>query len=69
MGTYSIFRDTHDPSRIELAFFCLRTVEAGEELCFDYAGNAGQSNVKTGSHNETHCLCGTASCRGIVPLY
>lgn len=71
MATYTVFKDTHDPSRHELAFFCTKATEAGEELTFDYAGwmsSERGKNITPKDHRDV-CLCGTPSCRGYVPLF
>ena len=38
----------------------LRTVDAGEELCFDYA------MTDSDDYDEFTCLCDTLECRGVV---
>src|SRR5512137_2250210 len=38
----------------------MRDVEAGEELCFDYA------MTDTDDYDEFPCECGTVSCRGVI---
>jgi SET domain-containing protein len=38
----------------------IRDVEAGEELCFDYAMSDSDD------YDEFECTCGTALCRGVV---
>jgi hypothetical protein len=38
----------------------MRDIEAGEELCFDYAMS------DTNDYDEFLCACGTASCRGLI---
>ena len=38
----------------------MRAVEAGEELCFDYA------MTDIDDYDEFECWCGTPSCRGVV---
>jgi SET domain-containing protein len=69
MATYSVFRDTHEPSRHELAFFTTKAIEAGSELTFDYAGWGGGRGKATPNGRFDKCLCGSRSCRGFVPLF
>ena len=38
----------------------MRDIEAGEELCFDYAMS------DTNDYDEFVCACGTVSCRGLI---
>ena len=44
----------------QISLVALRAIAAGEEICLDYA--------MTDAHPDTGfaCLCGTASCRGVV---
>ncbi|KAI8900475.1 hypothetical protein BC833DRAFT_635728 [Globomyces pollinis-pini] len=73
MATYSVFVDTHDPSRHELAFFTTRAIEPNEELTFDYRGFRSKSQKKdVGAGKDRpgfQCYCGTKSCQGIIPLF
>jgi SET domain-containing protein len=70
MATYSVFIDTDDSYRHELAFFTTRAIQAGEELTFDYGGFKGGSRPKSASGNNglEPCRCGAANCRGTLPL-
>ncbi len=43
----------------QIAFHAMRSIESGEELCFDYATGDDEDWVMD-------CQCGTASCRGVV---
>lgn len=69
MATYSVFIDTDDSYRHELAFFSTRAIESGEELTFDYGGfnggNGGFGMQKTGLAT---CACGSVKCRGVLPI-
>ncbi|PAA83414.1 hypothetical protein BOX15_Mlig012796g1, partial [Macrostomum lignano] len=54
----SVFVKTHDPRFPETAFFALRRISAGEELCWDYSYEVGSVPGK-----ELICYCSTPSCR------
>jgi SET domain-containing protein len=71
MATYSLFKDTHEASRHELAFFSLDIIEAGTELTFDYSGWGGSRKADKYRPKEQvdKCMCGTTKCRGYVPLF
>jgi SET domain-containing protein len=47
----------------EAAFFALRDIAPGEELCWDY------STSMTESGWTMPCLCGTPSCRGTIGAF
>jgi SET domain-containing protein len=66
MATYSVFIDTDDLYRHELAFFTTRAVDANEELTLDYGGFNAEDKVDKTIHQKCHC--GTPSCRGYLPL-
>jgi len=52
-----------------LGLFCARDVEAGEELCFDYAGGEeGERANPIGMEMGRVCLCGARTCRGTLPF-
>eukprot|EP00743_Colponemidia_sp_Colp-15_P009347 GILK01010218.1.p1 GENE.GILK01010218.1~~GILK01010218.1.p1 ORF type:complete len:288 (+),score=-3.38 GILK01010218.1:83-946(+) len=60
----------------KVCFFTSRHLEAGEELCFDYADIFAEqhvcpSNASTDSTAATtqftKCFCGTSSCKGYLP--
>lgn len=44
----------------QIAVVAMRTIEPGEEICFDYAMTDGSS------YDEFECACGTPSCRGTI---
>lgn len=44
----------------QITLVALRDIEAGEEICFDYATTDGSA------YDEFDCRCGTALCRGRV---
>jgi hypothetical protein len=44
----------------ELAFYALRDIAAGEELCWDYSTSMSDPTW------EMPCLCGSAECRGVI---
>lgn len=71
MASYTVFKDTHDPSRHELALFCARDIEAGEELTYDYAGylNSARAKKSCPTDHQEKCLCGSCQCCGVVPLF
>lgn len=41
----------------QIGLIAMRDIEAGEELCFDYAMSDGEA------YDEFDCLCGSSSCR------
>jgi len=52
-------------SRGRVFIFALRDIEAGEELCYDYAYQ--RSGDETERDEELYrCLCGTSDCRGSI---
>ena len=44
----------------QIGLMAMRDVQAGEELCFDYAMSDG------GPYDEFECFCGSPGCRGKV---
>lgn len=46
--------------RGQITLVAMRTIEAGEEVCFDYAMSEGSS------YDDFPCACGSARCRGQV---
>ena len=72
IAPYTVLTESHEESRHGLSFFCLRNIEAGEELVFDYSGCMSGVTPKSSvavSENADRCMCGTVSCRGFVPLF
>jgi SET domain-containing protein len=67
MATYSVFIDTDDSYRHELAFFTTRAIQADEELTFDYGGFKGGHGGSDVQSFEA-CVCGSSKCRGRLPL-
>merc|ERR1719266_901428 len=53
------FVDTHDLRFPWIAFFAIRTITAGEELCWDYNYQVDQVAGK-----EIYCQCNSDNCRG-----
>ncbi|RDA90694.1 hypothetical protein CP533_3930 [Ophiocordyceps camponoti-saundersi (nom. inval.)] len=51
-----------------LAFFAIKDISKGEELTFDYVdGGSLEAEERDGTVDEmTHCLCGSAKCRGFL---
>lgn len=74
-AAYTVFLDTHDSSRHEVAFFTIKTLEVGEEITFDYGGGVGGTKGKSIHLRKRQvmdgldCVCGAPSCRGLVPLF
>jgi hypothetical protein len=46
--------------RGQIVIVALRDIEAGEEICYDYATSDG------GPYDEFDCACGAPSCRGKI---
>lgn len=67
-----------DPRMHLVAFFALRAIGVGEQLCFDYMGQRDGSESDVASARQSFnavlskpkikCLCGTKSCRKYVYL-
>ena len=62
------------PVRVEcivptLALFAARTIDIGEELCFDYSGGEQEEETETRSagQNKIPCYCESPNCRGYLP--
>jgi [histone H3]-lysine9 N-trimethyltransferase SUV39H len=69
MATYSVFIDTDDPYRHELALFTTRVIAAGEELTFDYGGfNRTGTTEVMGNQQYSTCFCGAPNCRKVLPI-
>lgn len=74
LRVHPCFIDNLDPRLHYLAFFALRDIQAGEELCFDYLGNQVTSSASTstpsrrppGKASSLTCRCGSSGCRGFV---
>lgn len=68
LRVHPCFIDSWDLRLHHLAFFSSRHIAEGEELCFDYLGNAAAPSNASGSsqHRRLVCHCGTAQCRGFV---
>nr|QDG00783.1 histone-lysine N-methyltransferase SETMAR-2 [Brachionus koreanus] len=64
------------PVRIEnlvphAALFSLRDIYAGEELCYDYNGSVGISQIEVDLKKEKtsiECFCGSSKCTGFLPM-
>ncbi|CAO3636118.1 unnamed protein product [Cunninghamella blakesleeana] len=60
LAVYGTFYDSADPTFHRLAFFSKRHIKRGEELTFDYCGNADLgADVST----KIQCGCGAKECR------
>lgn len=46
--------------RGQMVLQAMRDIEAGEELCFDYA------TTDSSDYDEFRCACGAGACRGVV---
>lgn len=71
LRVYPCFLDTWDPRLHRLAFFAMRDIRRGEELCFDYLGNQGAAQSPRGRKGAqrkatTSCACGAPTCRGFI---
>ena len=58
MFVQNVFVDTHDVRFHQIAFFAIRNIKAGTELCWDYA-----YTVDSVKDRRMECLCGASTCR------
>jgi SET domain-containing protein len=49
-----------------LALFTSRSIDIGEELCFDYGGGEQEERTSTGV-NKIPCYCESPNCRRFLP--
>jgi histone-lysine N-methyltransferase SUV39H len=66
METRAVRWDHHDPAIYNLAFFTIRPVMEGEEMCFDYY--PGQERTPPEDKELSPCLCGARTCRKWILL-
>lgn len=50
----------------KVAFFTLRSIDAGEELRYDYSMQPDSVCDKNGNIRNLACLCGSSTCRGQI---
>ncbi|XP_073832613.1 histone-lysine N-methyltransferase Su(var)3-9 isoform X1 [Musca autumnalis] len=65
LAVFPFWVDNLDINMPRLAFFTLRPIKAGEELCFDYIrGEAEYENLS--SAEKVSCRCGAENCRKVL---
>jgi SET domain-containing protein len=58
----TVFVDTHNPRLHQVCLFTARLVQAGEELCWDYAYEPWDPDFQYKNAKFMDCNCGARNC-------